>query len=159
MLASSRNSPTGDAFVRKSIVALLVIAAIVVLISPGIIGRIAEESVDSNLQWAADESQGVVVTSERFDRGWFSSHGRHRIEIHDEEIRVALATIAGRDPDDGDPTKVQIVLDRALADGETARFTFDFSPEGIRLAEQRWDRLSLYAVSYADLLDGADRGA
>jgi uncharacterized protein YdgA (DUF945 family) len=90
--------------VRKSIVALLVIAAIVILISPGIIGRIAEEFVDSNLQWAADESQDIVVTSERLDRGWFSSHGRHRIEIRDEEIRVALTTIAGRDPDDGDPT-------------------------------------------------------
>ena len=91
---------------RKSIVALLVIAAIVVLISPGIIGRIAEESVDSNLQWAADENQGIVITSERFDRGWFSSQGRHRIEIRDEEMRVALATIAGRDPGDGDPVLV-----------------------------------------------------
>ena len=99
---------------RKSIVALLVIAAIVVLISPGIIGRIAEESVDSNLQWAADESQGIVVTSERFDRGWFSSHGRHRIEIHDEEMRVALATIAGRDPDDGDPT---LIIDTRIDHG------------------------------------------
>ncbi len=91
---------------RKSIVVLLVVAAIVVLISPGIIGRIAEESVDSNLHWAADENQGIVVTSERFDRGWFSSHGRHRIEIRDEEMRVALATIAGRDPAHGDPTLV-----------------------------------------------------
>ena len=99
---------------RKSIVALLVIAAIVVLISPGIIGRIAEESVDSNLQWAADESQGVVVTSERFDRSWFSSHGRHRIEIRDAEIRAALATLAGRDPGDGDPV---LVIDTRIDHG------------------------------------------
>ena len=99
---------------RKSIVALLVIAAIVVLISPGIIGRIAEESVDSNLQWAADENRGIVVTSERFDRGWFSSHGRHRIEIHDEETRVALATIAGRNPGDGDP---MLVIDTRIDHG------------------------------------------
>ena len=99
---------------RKSIVALLVIAAIVVLISPGIIGRIAEESVDSNLQWAADESQGIVVTAERFDRGWFSSHGRHRIEIRDEEMRAALATIAGRDPGDGDPV---LVIDTRIDHG------------------------------------------
>ena len=76
-----------------------VIAAIVVLLSPGIIGRIAEESVESNLQWAADESKGFVVTSERFDRGWFSSQGRHRIEIRDPGMRDALATLAGRDPD------------------------------------------------------------
>ena len=106
MLASSRNLPTGDASVRKSIVALLVIAAIVVLISPGIIGRIAEESVESNLQWAADENQGIVVTSERFDRSWFSSQGRHRVEIHEPGIREALATLAGRDPADGDPTLI-----------------------------------------------------
>jgi uncharacterized protein YdgA (DUF945 family) len=100
--------------VRKSIVALLVIAAIVVLISPGIIGRIAEESVDSNLQWAAEESQGIVVTSERFDRGWFSSHGRHRIDIRDEEMRAALATIAGRDPADGDAA---LIIDTRIDHG------------------------------------------
>lgn len=35
----------------------------------------------------------------------------------------------------------------------TTRFMFDFSPEGVRLAEQRWKRLSLYAKSYQDLLD------
>ena len=99
---------------RKSIVVLLVIAAIVVLISPGIIGRIAEESVDNNLQWAADENEGIVVTSQRFDRGWFSSQGRHRVEIHDPDMRDALATLAGRDPSDGDPT---LVIDTRIDHG------------------------------------------
>lgn len=106
MLASSRNSLPGDASVKKSIVVLLVIAAVIVLVSPGIIGRIAEESVDNNLQWAADENQGFAVTSAIFDRGWFSSHGRHRIEIRDAEMRDAFATLAGRDPDDGNPTLI-----------------------------------------------------
>jgi uncharacterized protein YdgA (DUF945 family) len=92
--------------VKKSIVVLLVIAAIVVLISPGIIGRIAEESVDSNLQWATDESQGFRVTGQRFDRSWFSSQGQHRIEIRDPAMRGALATLAGREPDGGYPTLV-----------------------------------------------------
>jgi uncharacterized protein YdgA (DUF945 family) len=100
--------------VRKSIIVLLVIAAIVVLVSPGIIGRVAEESVDSNLQWAADESQAVVVTSERFDRGWFSSHGRHRSEIRNGEMRAALATLAGRDPGDGDPA---LIIDTRIDHG------------------------------------------
>ena len=99
---------------RKSIIVLLVIAAIVVLISPGIIGRIAEESVDSNLQWAADENEGIVVTSERFDRGWFSSQGRHRVEIRDPGMRDALATLAGRDPSDGDPA---LVIDTRIDHG------------------------------------------
>ena len=99
---------------RKSIVALLVIAAVVVLISPGIIGRIAEESVESNLQWAANENDDIVVTSARFERGWFSSQGRHRVEIHDPEIRDALATLAGRDPYGGDPT---LVIDTRIDHG------------------------------------------
>jgi uncharacterized protein YdgA (DUF945 family) len=83
--------------VKKSIVVLLVIAAVVVLVSPGLI---------NNLQWAADESEGIVVTSERFDRGWFSSQGRHRIEIRDPGMRDALATLAGREPDEGDPSLI-----------------------------------------------------
>jgi uncharacterized protein YdgA (DUF945 family) len=100
--------------VRKSIVVLLVIAAIVVLISPGIIGRIAEESVDSNLQWAADENEAIVVTAERFDRSWFSSHGRHRVEIQGPELRDALATLAGRNPYDGDPA---LIIDTRIDHG------------------------------------------
>jgi hypothetical protein len=34
----------------------------------------------------------------------------------------------------------------------TTRFTFDFSPEGIRLAEDKWRRLVLYTVAYSELL-------
>jgi len=41
----------------------------------------------------------------------------------------------------------------------TVRFTFDFSQEGVRLAEQRWDRLTLYAAAYAHLLDRREGGA
>jgi uncharacterized protein YdgA (DUF945 family) len=99
---------------RKSIVLLLVIAAIVVLLSPGIIGRIAERSVESNLQWAADENQGVIITSERFDRGWFSSEGRHRIEIRDPEILEALAMLAGRGTADGDAS---LIIDTRIDHG------------------------------------------
>lgn len=39
----------------------------------------------------------------------------------------------------------------------TTRFTFDFSPEGLRTADQRWKRLSLYAVPFADLLERTER--
>ena len=99
---------------KKSIVVLLVLAAIVVLLSPGIIGRIAEESVDNNLQWAADESQGIVVTSQRFDRSWFSSHGRHSVEIHDPGTRAALATLAGREPSDEVPS---VIIDTRIDHG------------------------------------------
>jgi len=67
--------------VKKGIVAILVILALIVLVSPGLVGRLAEKSVDEQLQWAATENKEVVITSEKFDRGWFSSEGRHRIEL------------------------------------------------------------------------------
>ena len=99
---------------RKSVVILLVIAAVVVLLSPGIIGRIAEESVDSNLRWAADENEGIAVTAVRFDRGWFSSEGRHRIDVRDPGMREALAVLAGREPDAGDPA---VIIDTRIDHG------------------------------------------
>ncbi len=66
---------------KKGIIALLVVLALIVLISPGIVGMLAEKSVDEQIEWAKLENQDLVITAERFDRGWFSSEGRHRIEL------------------------------------------------------------------------------
>jgi len=100
--------------VKKGIVVLLVVIALIVLVSPGIIGRIAEESVDENLQWAADENEEIVVTSERFDRGWFSSEGRHRIEIRDPDVQAAIQELVGGDTADGFPS---LIIDTRLDHG------------------------------------------
>ncbi len=80
---------------KKGIVALLVVLALVALISPGIVGRLAEKSVDENLDWATRESDEFVVTSQNFDRGWFSSQGQHRIEVQDGNLRSALLAFTG----------------------------------------------------------------
>lgn len=80
---------------KKSFVALLIALALIVMISPGIVGRLAERSMDENLDWAANESQELVVTSQGFDRGWFSSEGQHRIELKDGGLRDLLQTYAG----------------------------------------------------------------
>jgi len=80
--------------VKKGFVALLIVLALVVLVSPAIVGRLAENSMDENLDWAATESDGVVVTSQGFDRGWFSSAGQHRIEIRDGELQNILLALA-----------------------------------------------------------------
>lgn len=82
---------------KKGFVALLIVLAVIVLISPGIVGRLAEKSMDENLDWAATESQEVVITSQGFDRGWFSSAGQHRVEVRDGELREALLGFAGSD--------------------------------------------------------------
>ncbi len=92
VLASQPESPDLKVLiVKKGIVALLVVLALVVLISPGLIGRMAEKSVDENLNWAAQETGDLVVTSESFDRGWFSSEGQHRVEIGEGNLKSVLS--------------------------------------------------------------------
>ncbi len=71
----------GDSIVKKGVIALIIILALVVLISPGIVGRMAESSMDDQIQWASDGAPELVITTESFDRGWFSSEGVHRIEL------------------------------------------------------------------------------
>lgn len=80
---------------KKSVIAVLLLAVLVVIVSPGIIGKLAEQSVDDNLNWAARQSGELVVTSQSFDRGWFSSEGQHRVELGAGQIRAALTSIAG----------------------------------------------------------------
>lgn len=75
---------------KKSVIALILIAVLIVIVSPGIVGKLAEQSVDDNLDWAATESGELVVTSESFDRGWFSSEGQHRVELGDGQLRAIM---------------------------------------------------------------------
>ena len=98
-LAESRKFSVGTpgVHVKKGIVALLVALALVVIVSPGIIGKLAEKTVDENINWAADESQEVMVTSEKFDRGWFSSEGQHRVEFRSGELKEAVQDMSGGD--------------------------------------------------------------
>lgn len=76
--------------VKKGVVALLIILALIVIVSPGILGRLAEKSVDENLNWAAAESGDLVISSDNFDRGWFSSEGQHRVEIKEGNLQAML---------------------------------------------------------------------
>lgn len=75
---------------KKGFVALLLILALVVLVSPGIIGRLAEQSVDENFERAAFDSGEVIVTSTGFDGGWFTSAGQHRVELRQGELYYML---------------------------------------------------------------------
>jgi len=92
--------------VKKGFVALLIGLAIIILLSPGIVGRLAERSMDENLDWAATESQEVVVTSQEFDRGWFSSAGQHRVELREGELRSAFLAII----DDIDSAELPVLI-------------------------------------------------
>lgn len=91
---------------KKGIVALLVILALVIIVSPGIVGRLAEKSVGENLNWAAEESETLVVSSDKFDRGWFSSEGQHRIQLREGNLRGMLEAMGGAADEDALPTLV-----------------------------------------------------
>jgi uncharacterized protein YdgA (DUF945 family) len=60
---------------------LLVLLAVIILVSPGIVGRIAEKNLEENMEWAESESGGIEFQLESFDRGWFTSEGRHRVVL------------------------------------------------------------------------------
>jgi uncharacterized protein YdgA (DUF945 family) len=67
--------------VKRSIVVTLVVLALVILISPGVVGWLAERNLQQGIEQAKTDSPDVVVTTERFDRGWFTSEGRHRVSL------------------------------------------------------------------------------
>lgn len=100
---------------KKGIIVLLILLAVIVLVSPAIVGRLAEQSMDENLNWAARETGGVRVSSEDFTRGWFSSEGRHRIEIGEGPLLAALEDLGhGTDPDDLPALIINTKLDHGL---------------------------------------------
>lgn len=66
---------------KRWLVILLVVVALVVLVSPGIVGRLAERNMQQNIEWADSESPEVNIQTVSFERGWFSSEGRHRVEL------------------------------------------------------------------------------
>ena len=78
---------------KKSVLALILLAVLIIIVSPGIVGKFAENTVGENLSWAAQESGELVVTSEGFDRGWFSSEGQHRVELADGRIDASLPVL------------------------------------------------------------------
>ena len=84
---------------KKSVLALILLAVLIIIVSPGIVGKLAEDTVGENLNWAAQESGELVVTSEGFDRGWFSSEGQHRVELANGSLRTAVTTAAGSGTD------------------------------------------------------------
>lgn len=91
---------------KRWVVVLLVVLAVVVLVSPGIIGRLAERNLESNLEWAAQEAGDVTVTGGNFDRGWFTSEGTRRIEIRNEQLRSWIAGLADLPPGGAPPALI-----------------------------------------------------
>ena len=106
---------------KKGFVALLLALAVIVLVSPGLIGKLAEESMDENLRWAATETPEVSITSQGYDRGGFSSEGQHRVEVHDGELADALLYLFGESKVADLPA---LIIDTKIDHGLVAAFVF-----------------------------------
>ena len=91
---------------KRWLVGLLVLAALVVFVSPGIVGRLAERGMEEGLSQPAGPGAEFVVTQERFRRGWFSAAGRHRVEFADGLLHDLLAALAGEAPPGANPALV-----------------------------------------------------
>ena len=81
--------------VKKWLVAVLVALALLLLIAPGIVGKLAEQNIEENIDWAERDSPGVNIETESFERGWFTSVGVHRVVL--EGGQFAEATLEYRE--------------------------------------------------------------
>ncbi len=99
---------------KRWLVALLVLLALVVLVSPGIIGKLAEQNMEESIQWAENESPGVNIKTESFDRGWFTSVGRHRVVLEGGQFEDAVRKYADAT---GNPTLPSLVIDTRMDHG------------------------------------------
>jgi len=91
---------------RRWVVVLLVLLAVVIFVSPGIVGHLAERNLKNSLSWAESESDDFLVTEEKFDRGWFIAEGRHRIELKHGDFRSGILNLTGGDAGDQIPALV-----------------------------------------------------
>jgi uncharacterized protein YdgA (DUF945 family) len=76
--------------VKKGIVALLVLVVLAVLITPGVIGHLAEQGVNDSLEWVDSESSAFVISTTEFERGWFTSTGQHRVRLLASDLPVLV---------------------------------------------------------------------
>lgn len=102
---------------KKGIVVILVVLALVVIVAPGIVGMLAEKSVDEQIEWTETDNRDLKVTAVKFDRGWFSSQGQHRIELLDTANAAGMKDLLGLRGDDSLPA---LIIDTKLNHGPLA---------------------------------------
>lgn len=99
---------------KRWLVILLVILALVILISPGIVGRLAEEKLADGIAWTELDSPGFKIATETFERGWFTSEGRHRVVFEDGQFQEATEMFSAATGSDSLPS---LIIDTRLDHG------------------------------------------
>lgn len=99
---------------KRWLVVLLVLLALIILVSPGVIGRLAEQNMESNIEWAESESPGVKFATESYERGWFTSAGTHRLVLEGGQFRDATEKYAAAT---GNPALPSLLIDTRFDHG------------------------------------------
>ncbi len=99
---------------KRWLVVLLVVLALVVLVSPGIVGRMAEKNLEESMKWAENESGGIEFQTESFERGWFTSEGRHRVVLSGASFSTAMRTYRNKTGNEDLPS---LIIDTHLDHG------------------------------------------
>lgn len=99
---------------KRWLVAVLVLLAVLVLVTPGIVGRLAERNIEASIAWAERDSPGVNIETERFERGWFTSAGQYRIVFDEGRFRAVAEDYRSATGNDELPS---LIVDTRLAHG------------------------------------------
>jgi uncharacterized protein YdgA (DUF945 family) len=105
-----------DAPVKKTLIVVCVVL-LVILLSPAVVGKLAEKSVNEQLSWAATgaSSGELDVKLESFESSWFTSRGVHYVGLGDGSLRQSLLE-AGQlpDPDNLPRLRIETRIDHGL---------------------------------------------
>ncbi len=86
-----------DRGMKRWLVISLVVVALIILVSPGIVGRLAERNMEQGILAAKAQNPALDISTESFERGWFTSAGRHRVVFYNGQLRDANTVGVGDD--------------------------------------------------------------
>lgn len=92
---------------KRWLVASLLTLALLLLLSPGIIGHLAERAIKQQIDFAESRDPQLSIATASFERGWFTSAGQHRIPIVDPDLAGLALALSGSA---AEPGKAPVLL-------------------------------------------------
>lgn len=92
---------------KRWLLVVLLGLAVLVLLAPGLIGMLAERSIERQLELAGQQQPELDVRTVRFERGWFTSDGRHRLPLTDPAVADLLCFVT---PGADDPAAARVLI-------------------------------------------------
>ncbi len=138
----------------KKLVIALVVLLVIVVGSPAVIGSIAENAMQENLGWAAGQagSGELNVSAEDFEKGWFSSTGRYRVEIGDGQLQASLLDAFEQGESDALPyLLVDTKLDHGVLPLSTLKPGLGSAVSTMSLVDPSGDVVEIPGVIYSDI--------